>query len=89
MDIYNQINESDLNGDMKLISAVCGIESTRKLLRELGGIQIYIPKLTRLDEFMWDYISSNSEKTKKEIAGELKVSEQHIRNLIKRMKNGK
>lgn len=86
MDIYNLINESDLNGDMKLISNVCGIESTRKLLRELGGIQIYIPKITRLEEFMWEYIKSNSAKSLKEIAGELKVSEQHIRNLRKRNK---
>lgn len=84
MDIYNQIKEDDLYGDMRLVNDVCGIEAVQKLLRGLSGVQIYIPKISSFDRFILDYLKKNSGKSLKQVANELKVSEQHIRNVMKR-----
>jgi Mor family transcriptional regulator len=86
MDLYSQISADDLYGDMKLVYDVCGIESVQKLLRALSGVQIYIPKISSFDNFILDFMRKNKNKSIKQIATELKVSEQHIRNVIKRNK---
>lgn len=86
MDIYENINEENLTGDLSMLSDVCGIVNVRKILRHLGGISLYIPKISRLDGFVVDYIKNNQTKSIKKIAGELGVSEQYIRNVKRREK---
>lgn len=80
-DVYLLINEEDLTPDLKLISDACGIDFVRNMLREFGGMNFYIPKLTRLDKFVEKYISQNADKSIKEVAKDLNVSEQFLRNL--------
>ena len=80
MDIYDQINREDLTDDLQLIESICGMDTVRILLREMGGIQIYVPKLTRLDNFINKYLKENSHKSYKSMARQLKVSEQFLKS---------
>lgn len=80
--VFNQIKEEDLTPDLKMISDICGIDTVRILLQHFGGLTFYIPKLTRLDDFIKRYISMYRDKSKKTIAKELGVSEQFIRKFL-------
>ncbi len=86
-DAYDKITEDFLTPDLQMISSACGIECVRSLLREFGGIQFYIPKLTRLEHFVMHYIAENREKNLKMIAQDLNVSETYLRNLLKKKSN--
>jgi len=46
----------------------------------------YVPKLSRIDPFMKKYLLENNDKSIKQLALELKVSEQHLKRLIKSYK---
>ncbi len=83
-DIYEQIEFDDLTEDLKMLADGCGIDTVRNLLRYFGGINFYIPKISRLDGFILKYISRNREKSQKQIACELNVSEYFLRLLQKR-----
>jgi hypothetical protein len=78
--IYDMIEPQDLTPDMRLIAEVCGIDNARKILRDLGGTSVYIPKITRLHSFVDRYMADNSGKERKDIARELGVSETYLRN---------
>ena len=84
MDVYGQIEYEDLTYELKLMADACGIETVQKLLRHLGGMSFYLPKLSRLDNFIMKYLSQNKSKSLKEIAKDLKVSEQFLRMFRKR-----
>lgn len=87
-DIYSQISNEDLTPDLRMIADACGIESVKGLLREFAGMSFYIPKLTRLERFIDKYLKANTEKSLKQIARDLNVSEQYLKN-IKFKKNSR
>jgi hypothetical protein len=80
-DVFAKITEEDLTPDLRMISDACGIDSVKGLLREFGGMSFYIPKITRLDKFILKYLDENNEKSLKQIAKELNVSEQFLKNM--------
>lgn len=84
--IYEKIEQDDLTPDLEMISNICGIDTVRTLLREFGGLNFYIPKLTRLENFIQKYMNQNKDKTLKQIATDLKVSEQFLKNKIRERK---
>jgi hypothetical protein len=83
-DIFEMILESDLTPDLKLLNDVCGIETVKNLLRELSGINLYIPKLSHLNSVVRKYMKKHPEKSYKQIAKEIGVSETFLKNLLKR-----
>lgn len=84
-DIYSKLEVEDLTEDLKLFAMSCGIETVRSLMKNCAGLSIYIPKLARLDRFIMKYIRANSQKSFKEIARDLGVTEQHIKRLFREM----
>ena len=87
VDIYDLLNEDDFTPDLKLLSSICGVENTRNIIRCLSGINFYIPKITKLDSFVINYLKNNRQKSVKELAQDLKISEQSVRNVQNRMKD--
>lgn len=83
-DVFEQITKEELTQDLDMIAELCGLDTVKKLLRHFGGISFYIPKLTRLDKFVFKYIKTNNDKTYKLIAKELGVSEHYLRLVRKR-----
>lgn len=46
MEWMKEITIQDMpNGDMRLVAELCGVEIAVKLMEQLGGVNIYIPKL--------------------------------------------
>jgi Mor family transcriptional regulator len=86
IDIYELINEEDFTSDLKLLSSICGVEITRNIIRYLSGINFYIPKITKLDTFVINYLNNNKKKSIKELAQDLKISEQTVRNVKNRIR---
>lgn len=84
IDFYELINYEDLTPDIKLIADVCGIEPVRNILKNLNGLQFYIPKVTSFERFVFRYINENNHKSIKEIARELEVTEYYLKTVIKR-----
>lgn len=78
-DQFDEILYEDLTEDLKLLADYCGIELVRKAMRELSGMNFYIPKISRLDNFMIRYLRENRSKSRKEIAKFLNVSEQYLK----------
>ncbi len=83
-DIYKLIEECDLTPDLQLMAAVIGVENVIKLIKELQGSSFYIPKLTRLDNFIEKYLDKNRSKPVKLIARELGVTEMFLKKFAKR-----
>lgn len=79
-DIFETIEPDDLSPDLRLICDAMGIVVVRDMMRNLGGLSIYVPKITRLDSFIDKYVLNNSSKNYKQLAVELGVSEQYLRN---------
>ncbi len=86
MDAYDSITNDDLTDDLRLLTEICGIDATKKLMRNYAGMSFYIPKLSRLDNFVPRYLKNNSDKSLKVIAKQLNCSEQFLKTMIK--KNG-
>ncbi len=86
MDVFTKVEINDLTDDLKLIANACGIDTVRMLLRYCAGMSIYIPKIARLERFILRYIKENSEKSFKQIARELGVTEQFVKKLFRQMK---
>lgn len=84
-DVYGLIEELDLTPDLVLMSAVIGLGNVVKLIREFQGSSFYIPKITRLDNFIRRYLETNKDKPIKIIARELGVTETFLKNFHKRM----
>lgn len=83
-EIFEEIEFEDLTEDLKMLAEACGLETVRKILKHFGGLNFYIPKISRLDKFILKYISKNKDKSQKQIARELNVSEYFLRVLQKR-----
>ena len=83
-DVYDHIDIDDLTEDLQLIAEICGMEAIRNLLRHYSGLNIYVPKISRLDRFILKYIGKNRSRPIKQLALELKISEHHLRNLLKK-----
>jgi Mor family transcriptional regulator len=86
-DVYELLTEEDLTSDLQLLQDICGIDTIKSLLRNFGGLSFYIPKITRLDSLVLKYIKTHSDRTYKQMAKELNVSEQYLKLLIKRQMN--
>ncbi len=83
-DAYSEILESELTPDLQLLAAICGKEAVCSALRQLQGINIYIPKISRLDRFTERYIKANRSMPLKEVALSLNISESTARYLRKK-----
>jgi hypothetical protein len=72
------IEYEDLTPDLQLLAEVIGMDTTRIILRELAGVYLYIPNISRLERFVLRYLTSNIEKPVKKTANELGVSAQFL-----------
>ncbi len=86
-DVFDLITDKDLTPDLKLLSDVCGIETVKTLLRNLNGLSFYIPKISHLDTLVIKYYQLNKDKSYKQIARELGVSEPYLKNLVVKKAN--
>ena len=75
------ITFEELPFDLQFVADKCGIDTALELLKNLQGTTIYIPKISRLREYSMRYIRENYTKSTKQIAAELGVSENYVRNL--------
>ena len=76
-----KINFDELTDDLQFVAEKCGIDIVFDLLKNLQGTNIYIPKVSRLKDYNIRYIETNKDKSIKQLADELGVSENHIRKL--------
>lgn len=79
MEIYEQIKEEELPPDMQMVADVCGIEAARKMLKEMSGMSVYIPKMSKIAPFIKRYLRENPDKSRKALARTLKVSELYLK----------
>ncbi len=83
-DIYDLLEEDDLTTDLQLLSDVCGIEIVKQIIKDLNGLNFYIPKITHLEPLVLRYAKLHRDKPLKVIAKELGISEPHLKNLLKK-----
>lgn len=79
-----KLDITDLTADLIILADVIGIEKLEELMKEYGGGNFYIPKISSLDKFVERYIKNNKSKTPKQLARELKVSENFIKKRLSR-----
>jgi len=84
MNILKDLKYEDLTEDLQLIHDVCGEKAVLDLIENLGGISLYIPKITRFDDLIFRYIRDNRKVSYKQMAAKLGVSEQYIKKLVKK-----
>ena len=72
---------SELTPDLQIVADKCGFETVIALLKNLQGTSIYVPRISRLTNYVVRYIKENQTKSIKELALELGVSENYIRKL--------
>lgn len=74
---------ANLTNDMQMISEVIGEDSTRKLMRQLGGISIYIPKPGR--EEIMEALKQNGHNTKV-VAAMFGISQRKVEGIHKELR---
>lgn len=84
-DIYEKIQYNHLTEELQMLAEVTGMPVLREILKRLRGVQIYIPHISRLDSFIDEYFINNRQRSLKVLARELQISEQHLRNVRKRV----
>jgi hypothetical protein len=84
MNILKDLKYEDLTEDLQLVHDICGEQTVIELIENLGGISIYIPKITRFDDLIFRYVRENRKVPFKKVAAKLGVSEQYIKNLVKK-----
>jgi hypothetical protein len=89
IDKYQILERDDLSPDMQMIYDLVGIDIVKILLENYSGLSFYVPKITRFDTMIMRYIKQNREKTLKQVAMELSVSEQYLKNLVKKYRGMK
>tara|TARA_B100000614_G_C14216249_1_gene356187 strand:- start:11 stop:286 length:276 start_codon:yes stop_codon:yes gene_type:complete len=89
IDKYQILEREDLSPDMQMIYDLVGIDIVKKLLENYSGLSFYVPKITRFDTMIMRYIKLNKEKTLKQVAMELSVTEQYLKNLVKKYREMK
>ena len=71
------------NGDLKMVAEICGMDVAVKLLKELGGINIYIPQ-NGLRAVMRRYVKKQfNGRNAKDLANELGISLTSVYRLLK------
>lgn len=80
---YDLLIFEDLNSDLKMAANACGIDNVRCLLKNFNRMSLYFPTFSYFRECIIRYIRENPDKSIKEIALDLDISEQYIKNLIK------
>jgi len=85
-DIIEMLEEQDLPEHFQIVSEVCGIETARLLIKELGGITVSIPMMTSLRSLLERYIKENVKDIPiKRIARELGMNERAVANLVRKI----
>jgi len=84
--VFDLLTESDLTPDLKILYNVCGLETVKKILQNLNGLNFYVPGISHLDTLVIKYMNNNPEKTIKQMALDLGVSEPYLKNLRKKLK---
>lgn len=74
---------ANLSNDMRMICEVIGDEATRKLMRQLGGISIYIPKPGR--EEIMEALKQNAHNTKM-VAAMYGISQRKVEGIHKELR---
>lgn len=74
---------ANLTNDMRMICEVVGEEATAKLMRQLGGISIYIPKPGR--EEIMEALKQNGHNTKV-VAAMYGVSQRKVEGIHKELR---
>lgn len=74
---------ANLTNDMRMICEVIGEEATAKLMRQLGGISIYIPKPGR--EEIMEALKQNGHNTKV-VAAMYGVSQRKVEGIHKELR---
>ena len=75
------IDFNELTPDLQFVADKCGINIVLELLKNLQGTNIYIPKISRMTDYVIRYIKLYKDKKTKQLADELGVSENFIRKL--------
>jgi len=75
------IEFEELTDDLQFVADKCGIDTARELIKNLQGTNIYIPKISKMRDYIIRYIKENSDKKTKQLATELDVSENFVRQL--------
>ena len=83
-DVFELLEVEDLTTDLQLLHDVCGMDVLKKLIRNLNGLNFYIPKVTHMESVVLKYAKEHSTKPLKIIAKELGISEPHLKNILKR-----
>lgn len=78
------MTSADLTPDLQLLADVLGMDTVKKILVNFSGINFYIPKISRLDSLVGKYMDINNTKSYNEIAKELNVSAQYLKNLVRK-----
>lgn len=84
--IFELLTENDLTPDLKILLDVCGMDTVKIILKKLNGLNLYIPGIAHLDTLVYKYIRKNPDKTTKQLAYELGVSETYLKKLQKKYK---
>lgn len=80
----SKLEFSDLNPDLTDLADILGLELLEELIIKFGGANYYIPKISSLDNFVDRHIKTNKDKTDKQLARDLNVSENFIKKRMKK-----
>jgi hypothetical protein len=84
--IINMLEEQDLPEHFQIVSEVCGLETAKILIKELGGITVSIPMFTSLRSLVERFIKENSKDIPiKKIARELGMNERVVGKIFREM----
>lgn len=81
--VDGKLDVTDLTADLMILADVIGIDKLELLMKEYGGGNFYIPKISSLDKFVQRYLKNNKSKSPKQLASELKVSENFIKKRLR------
>ena len=84
--VFDLLSENDLTADLKILYNVCGLETVKIMLKNLSGLNFYVPGISHLDTLVLKYMKKYPEKTFKQLAFELGVSEPYLKGLRKKLK---
>lgn len=79
------LEEQDLPEHFQIVAEVCGIETARLLIKELGGITLSIPMVNSLRTLIERYVSENAKVIPiKKIARELGMNERAVAKIVRK-----
>lgn len=84
--LLDMLEESDLPSGFKIVAEFCGLDIAKHLLRELEGMQIYIPQIKTLTPLHSRYIKKNiNKKSIRYLASDIGLTEKAVRNIAKKL----